>query len=294
MYKLLALDMDGTLLNDNKEISQINKVAIKKAMEKGVHVVLCTGRTIQGIQKYIEELEIDNDDCYSVTCTGSYIINNTKKEIVRNTYLSTEDIRFVYNVAEKLNVNVNFIDYENIYTRKIGLFSKIDALANNLNLKLISFNEISDEFSAIKMTLINEDGSVEEEIRNIVPSIKIGDIDLESRKDYDVNLFKDDSRIPKELLKKYTVVKTTPFTLEILSRGCNKGTGVEIVAEKLGIKREETICIGDSGNDRHMIEYAGLGVAMGNAFPEIKEIADYVTLTNEEHGVAHVIEKFIL
>ena len=101
-------------------------------------------------------------------------------------------------------------------------------------------------------------------------------------------------KIPQEYYEKYTIVRSTPFFLEILRPEANKGSGISLLAKELGLKQEEIICVGDAGNDKHMIEYAGLGVAMGNATDEIKEMADYVTLSNDEDGVAHVINKFIL
>ena len=82
--------------------------------------------------------------------------------------------------------------------------------------------------------------------------------------------------------------------LEFLDKTVNKGTGVKLLAEKLNIRQDEIICIGDAENDIHMIEFAGLGVAMGNAFDNVKRAADFITKTNEEDGVAHVIDKFIL
>ena len=100
--------------------------------------------------------------------------------------------------------------------------------------------------------------------------------------------------IPEEVSNKYTVVRSAPFYLEFLNKAVNKGAGVAALAEKLNIKQEEVICIGDAGNDIHMIEYAGLGVAMGNAFPEVKKVANFITKTNEQDGVAHIINKFIL
>ena len=100
-------------------------------------------------------------------------------------------------------------------------------------------------------------------------------------------------RIPDSFYDEYTIVRSAPFFLEFLNKASSKGTGIKAVGEYLKIPQQEIICIGDAGNDLDMIEFAGLGVAMGNAFKEVKEAADYVTLTNEEDGVAHVIEKFI-
>ena len=88
--------------------------------------------------------------------------------------------------------------------------------------------------------------------------------------------------------------RSAPFFLEFLNKNSNKGAGVRMVAEYLGLTADQVICMGDAGNDHHMIEYAGLGIAMGNAMEETKALADYVTDTNDNHGVAAAIEKFIL
>ena len=100
--------------------------------------------------------------------------------------------------------------------------------------------------------------------------------------------------LPEEIKEKYALVKSLPMTLEIMNKECNKGFGLERLIKELGVNREEVISIGDEQNDFEMIKFAGLGVAMGNASEKIKEIADYITKTNEEDGVAHVIEKFVL
>jgi len=101
-------------------------------------------------------------------------------------------------------------------------------------------------------------------------------------------------QIPKELFEKYTVIRSLDFMIEFMNKNCNKATGLEKLAQRLGISREEIMAIGDADNDKEMLEYAGLGVAMGNAKDEIKQLADYVTKSNEDDGVAYVIDKFIL
>ena len=102
------------------------------------------------------------------------------------------------------------------------------------------------------------------------------------------------NNLPEYLYEKYTIVRSAPFFLEFLNKEVNKGVGVEALANSLGIKREEVICMGDAGNDEHMIRYSGFGVAMGNAFEEIKAVADFVTKSNNEDGVAYVIDQFVL
>ena len=101
-------------------------------------------------------------------------------------------------------------------------------------------------------------------------------------------------KLPKEVYEKYTVVKSAPFFLEFMNKKVNKGVGVELLAKHLNIKQEEIITMGDAGNDLHMIEYAGMGIAMGNATNDIKTIANYITESNNEDGVAKAIEKFVL
>lgn len=294
MYKMLVLDMDGTLLNENQEISQKNIIAIEKAKRLGVKVVLATGRSIYGIEKYLKELDLISDNNYSVTCSGALVLNNSNKRILQCNNLSVDEIKYIIQSSKKLNLKLNFFSGKNMLIDTYNLISEFDSIANNLNLKTLNLDLLHEENTVAKATLINEDISIIEEIKSIFPSICLEETDISFNKDFNRDLFKDTSRLPLEFLEKFTVVKTTPFTYEIIKKNINKKTGIEILAEELHIIPEEIICIGDSGNDIHMIEYAGLGVAMGNAFEEIKESADYITCTNKEDGVAHVIEKFIL
>ena len=137
---------------------------------------------------------------------------------------------------------------------------------NNIPLEIVDFHNIDSSTTIVKIMFIDKEPILSKAIE----------------------------KLPKEIYDNYTVVRSAPFFLEFINKKVNKGFGVELLAKSLGIKQEEVICMGDAGNDIHMIEYAGLGVAMGNAFPEVKEIASYVTKTNEENGVAHVINKFVL
>ncbi|MCT4605450.1 MAG: Cof-type HAD-IIB family hydrolase [Marinisporobacter sp.] len=293
MYKLLVLDMDGTLLDEHQRISEENIIAVKKAQQMGIKIVIATGRTKKGIGKYLEALDLINKENYSVVCSGALVLNNTD-EIIGVTPLKQEEFKYVFDLANELNITLNMYAEDGILVHYDNYFSRFDAVANDLPLKIVDYHSLDEETLITKIMLINEDLSVAEEIKSFFPSIDIEDRSIALKEDYDKDLFKDVSKLPSDLLKKFTVAKVTPYNVEILNKNANKRTGVERIARELKIKPEEIICIGDSGNDRHMIEYAGLGVAMGNAFPEIKKIADYVTYTNEENGVAHVIEKFIL
>ena len=294
MYKLLALDMDGTLLDENKKISKKNIQAIKKAKQLGVKIVIASGRTIQGIEKYLEKLDLLSEDNYCVVCSGSLVMNNTKEKVIQSNPLSYEDFRYIFDLAKQLDINLNMYSDESILIHSNNYYSRLDAIANNLPLEIMDFNSLNKDTLITKIMLINEDLSMLEEMQALFPNIIVEDTSIQSKKDYNKELFKDISKLPVEFLEKFTVSKVTPFNVEVMKKSSNKRSGLEKIAEQFKIKPQEIICIGDSGNDKEMIEYAGLGVAMGNAFPEIKEIADYVTLTNDENGVAHVIDKFIL
>lgn len=294
MYKLLAIDMDGTLLNDKKKISKENILAIKKAKQMGIKIVIASGRTIEGIEKYLEKLDLISDDNYCVVCSGAVVMNNTKEKVIQCKPLSYEEFKYVFNLVKKLHITLNMYSDERILIHTSNYFSRFDAIANNLPLEITDFNSLDKDTLITKIMLINEDLSILEEIKALFPSIIVDDANIQAKEGYNKELFDDMSKLPVEFLEKFTVSKVTPFNLEVMKKSTNKRSGLEKIAEQLQIKPQEIICIGDSGNDKQMIEYAGLGVAMGNAFPEIKEIADYVTFTNEDNGVAHVIDKFIL
>lgn len=298
MYKLLALDMDGTLLNNNKEISKDNIVAIKKAKEMGVKIVLCTGRAHQGIEKYLEELELMTDEHYSATCSGAYVLNNTKNDVLKCDTFSMEDIRVVRSMASELDIKFNMFTDTDLMIFENSFFSYYDSIANNLPIKLVELHDIKDNTNITKLTLINEDSSVRDSIvklfKNTEEEEPNNNLYISTNDSFKRNLFDNLSQLPNNIAEKYTLLKTSPYTVEVIRKEANKGMGVKAISDRFRIRKEEVICIGDSGNDRHMIEYAGLGVAMGNAFEEIKEIADYITEDNENNGVAHVIEKFIL
>ncbi|KXG78008.1 Cof-type HAD-IIB family hydrolase [Thermotalea metallivorans] len=294
MYKLLAVDMDGTLLDHKQEISEENKRAIQRAMEKGVKIVISSGRAITGIERYIEELGLLGEEDYSVTCSGACVINNAQTKILEEKYISYDEFQYVFEVARKYNIYLNIYTENRILVHWDNYSTRIDSAANRLPMEIVDFHNLDKDVKIMKMTLINEDASIKEELLSVYPNIPVSDIDLPTRDKFDKRLFADAKKFLGAFSEKFTLLKTTPYHIEVLSKETNKGAGVQRVADIFDIKPEEIICIGDSGNDRHMIEYAGLGIAMGNASPELKKAADYVTLSNQENGVAHVIEKFIL
>ena len=255
MYKLIAIDMDGTLLREDKTISDRTKETIKKAVEKGVKIVLASGRPIEGLERYLEELQLVTEDDYVMSFNGSVIQNVKTKDIISKNILKGRDLKILYKLSKEIGVNIHAFTKQGCVTPSMNEYTQLEGSINGIEVHEIDFNTIDDEEDVIKVMFIDPEPVLTAAIE----------------------------KIPENVYKDFTVVKSAPYFLEFLNKA----------SEYLGIKREEIICIGDAGNDLDMIEFAGLGVAMGNAFEEVKAVADYITLDNDSDGVAHVIEKFI-
>jgi len=268
MYKLIAIDMDGTLLREDKTISSKTKEALKAANSLGVKIVLTSGRPIQGIKNYLNELQLIGKDDYVIGLNGAMICNCSDYSIISSSEtLKGKDLKYIYNKVKELKTYVHaFTRYEDLVNIE-SKFSEGEEKRINLKVKVVDFlTETKDDDEILKVVL--------EEEKDVLDKIT--------------------SQIPKELFEEYNVIRSLDFMIEFMKKGCTKANGIEKLAQHLGITREEIIAIGDAINDKEMIEYAGLGVAMGNAEDEIKMQADFITKTNEEDGVAYVIHKFIV
>ncbi|WP_079425790.1 Cof-type HAD-IIB family hydrolase [Clostridium oryzae] len=267
MYKLLALDLDGTLLKNDKTISDKTFKAIEKARQKGVKVVLATGRPANGIKYYIDYLNLDSDDEFAITFNGSAVQTLKSGKLLFEKSLSGKDLKYLYKISRDFNVHIHAFDSTDYCITPVkNKFSELEANINRIALKEVDFDSYLDNDKIIKVLLVEEKEKLDYVEKNL----------------------------PRHVYEKYSVMRSSPIFLEFLEPNTNKSTGIKYLSEILNIKREEIICMGDAGNDIHMIKYAGLGVAMENAFENVKLAADYVTKSNEEDGVAHVIEKFIL
>ncbi|EKN66670.1 hypothetical protein BABA_14472 [Neobacillus bataviensis LMG 21833] len=268
MYKLVAIDVDGTLFNDQKEITKEVNEAIQAAKEKGVKIVVSTGRPIVGAQPIIEELKLTDEDEYVITFNGALVQNTHTNEVVSEISLSYQDLKVLYELSLQLDSPMHFFDSKNLYTpnKDISPYTVHESHINQIPLHYRAIEEIPKDFLLPKVMFIDDP----ERLDKIIAAI------------------------PNSFKEKYTMVKSTPFFLEILHPSVSKGNAVKQLAEKLGIKREEVICIGDGENDLSMVEYAGCGVAMGNAVQSVKAAAEFQTFSNNENGVAYAIEKLIL
>lgn len=267
MYKLIALDMDGTLLRKDKTISQRTFAALQAARQRGVKVVLSTGRPVMGIRNYLEYLGLNDDDEYAITFNGSAVQTGKSGHMLFQKFMTGEDLHKIYKLSQEHSLNIHAFDKDGrLITPKANQYTNIEAEINNIPVHIEDFNNIKYTDKIIKVMIVDDPAKLDEFTK----------------------------KIPKEYLSNYSIMRSASIFLEFLKPGINKSTGLSVLSENLNIPKEEIIAVGDADNDIAMIKFAGLGVAMGNAFPQVKEVADYITATNDEDGVAKVIEKFVL
>lgn len=272
MYKLLCTDMDGTLLNSKGKVSEKNLRFIKMAHDKGVKVTICTGRIFTSASYFADLIGVKVP---LIAANGAYIREKDREEVIYKSVLGYENCKKVLNVLERYGINPHYNSSSIVFTGKISFVSANYEKANKdlpkdkqIDIRVVdnwekTFEEYKDEM--LKCICIDED----------IEKIK---------------------KAKEELLEydDLEVVSSNYNNFEVMCKGVSKGRAVEILAGYYNISKEEVICIGDNENDLSMIKYAGLGVAMGNGEKYVREAADYVTSTNNEDGVAKVIEKFII
>ncbi|MGJ7093555.1 Cof-type HAD-IIB family hydrolase [Vibrio hannami] len=267
MYKLVALDMDGTLLNSDKVVTERNKKAIMNAKDAGVKVLLASGRPLEGMTRYLEELGLTSDNDYVICYNGSLVKRVSDGKTVRTQILSGKDAKKLALIAIEMGSHIHaFSPERGLITPKNNPYTEHEAIINGLDIVEFDFADLSDDEQIIKAMIVDDGDALTEAI----------------------------SKLPSELYDEYTIVRSADIFLEFLNKDSNKGVGVASVAQLLNINPEEVICMGDAENDHHMINYAGLGVAMGNATEDTKSIADHITLSNDESGVAAVLEQYVL
>lgn len=265
--KLIAIDIDGTLLNSDRKITTQVKETLTKAKKQGIYIVLCTGRPLLGVKEQLTELDLYQKDDYVITYNGSLVQATNTNEIIAQYSLTYEEFLEIEYMSRLYNVHLHTIDHHAIYTanRDISKYTVHEASLVNMPLKYRTIDEMTPNLSIIKTMMIDEPEILDRAIE----------------------------QLPNSFLNKFTTVKSTEFYFEILHKEANKGNALKTLANHLGIKQEETMAIGDNENDLSMIEYAGIGVAMGNATLAVKQAANIQTTSNDENGVSQIIEKYL-
>lgn len=266
--KLLALDLDGTLFTTNKEVTTENRAALKQAEAKGVHVVITTGRPLAAIEHILEDLDLYDDKHYSVTFNGGLVQRNNG-EILSKTELERQDLKAIYAVLEPLGLPMDVLSDGVVYSlASRGNHSQYHQANPALTfVKVSSFDDIPENLVYNKVVVVCEANFLDQQIQ----------------------------QLPRSLYEQYEVFKSRDIILEIMPQGVHKAQGLKVLADYLGIKQDQVMAMGDEENDLTMLEWAGYGIAMANAVPQVKAVAKAVTKnTNEASGVAEAIQEYIL
>lgn len=270
-YKLVAIDMDGTLLNSQHEISERNKKAIKDATEKGINIVITTGRIFTSAKYYAKLLGIKTP---IIACNGAYIREYERNNVIYDCPMNLEDCIKVLVEAEKNEIYYHLYDNQNFYVKEL-------------------------KYSSLKYFNWNNEQKPEDRINIHIESNLIQLLEMEKPKIYKIVLMdenKDKLVRFRDLIEKNKEIEIDSSwhnNLEIMNKGVSKGNALNHLCKLLGIKNSEVAAIGDNHNDISMFKYSGYSIAMGNAEEQIKNMADFVTDTNDNDGVAKAIEKIL-
>lgn len=267
--KILFTDIDGTLLDDKKEISKENRKAIEQAIEAGHYVVIATGRPLASAKTVVKKLGLTMSGCYMIAYNGAIVYDCATEQILKKEFLSFSCVKELFEKAEQKGLYVQTYKDAEIITKQHT--KELDAYRTHTKL---SYQVVEDVFEVLteepqKAMLISLDEKerLEEFQRE----------NMDWQKDKCISFFSCDEY------------------LEYCPLNSTKGSGMEYLCDFLNIPMEQTIAAGDERNDIPMLQTAHIGVAMKNAKEEVKECADYITKkTNNESGIAEVIEKFML
>lgn len=268
--KALFLDLDGTLLNDRKEITAGNKAAIRKALEAGHKVVITTGRPLGSAIIQAEKLELTAPGCFVISYNGGVVYDMGERKVIFQQTLPLEMMRKVMEEADRRGIHVQTYDEKDVLVLPHNDDAEIRRYCSLIKATFRVINSLDEVVAEPPKVLIINYQNPEPlaEFQKWLHSWADGILDSFFSCDYYV---------------------------EIVPMGVNKGAAILRMAEELGIPYENTICAGDSANDLAMIRSAYLGCAMANATDEVKAISNYITEKDNNHdGIAEIIEKFVL
>lgn len=262
---MLVLDLDDTLLRDDYSISERNKEMLMKAQEQGVYVVLASGRPTPAMLKYAEELELKKYGSYIISYNGAIITDLNKQIPIFEQTLSKEQIHGLHDFSLANNVDIITYSADSIISESQSKYIDIEVELTQMKLNKVNCFKSAVTESAVKCILLEDP----EYLKTV------------------------ESKLKREKPNK-SVSISKPFFLEVMPQGIDKAASIARLADKLGILQEEIIAVGNAGNDLTMVEYAGLGVWVDNVTPELRDRADLIVASNNDHGVAEVVEKYIL
>lgn len=288
MYKLVAIDLDGTMLNSYGMVTERTKKAINESMNKGVEVIIASGRPIDSIKTIAKEINSKN---YFIAGNGALIYDIKNDEVIYDKYLKKQKILEIIKICEENSISYNVytdktilataLKYNVLYYHKENL-KKQEAKKTNISIvkDMYEYVKNMEEEKFLKMTICDENKSI---FNSIIRKLReIDDIEV-----------LDVLHMSRKIIRQGTEeIPIEYYYTEISSKDVDKWNAIEFLMEKLQIEKEEVIAIGDNINDKKMIKESGLGVAMSGSTPIITEIANEITDTNNNDGVAKILEKY--
>lgn len=262
--KIVFLDIDGTLVNSEKKITEATKSALMRIQKAGVKLAIASGRPSKGVVPFADELELNKYDGFIMPFNGCNIINYQTKETVFANTLSMEVVKKAYDTAKEYGLEL--ITYKGdviISETDDNPYLLIEARINKMDVEKVPDVYDAIEEAPVKCLILGDGdylGTIESEVK-----AKIG---------AGANVF-----------------RSEPFFIEVVPEGLDKAAAIAELIKKLGIEQSETMAFGDGFNDVSMVAYAGMGVAMSNGCDKIKEVADRIAPDNDHDGIAAVINE---
>lgn len=289
MLKLVAIDLDGTMLNQYGIVTQKTKNSIKKAQENGLEIMIASGRPIDSVKTISKEIGSEN---YFISGNGSIIYDIKKDEIIYENVLKKQKALEIIKICEENSI------FYNVYTEK-------EIIAKNLQYNVLYYhkeNLTKSEEDKTHVNIVEDIYDYIEKTDSKVLKVMICDKHqtifnaiMRKLKEVDDIEVLEVSHMSRKIIRQGTEeIPIEYFYTEISAKNVDKWTALEFLKEKLQISSDEIVAIGDNVNDKKMIEKSGYGIAMGQSAPQIKEIADYITDSNVDDGVANALDKLLL
>ncbi len=266
-YNIIALDLDGTLTNSQKIITDATKEALFKAQEKGAIVVLASGRPTCGIEPLAEELKLSQYGGYILSFNGGRIFDCKQQSVIEEQVVSPRHIPHIVQFAKQQKVRLlTYKDGVILTETPDCIYTQKEAAINNMPVQQVDDLAAFVDFEVPKCLLL-EDGDYLAEV---------------------------EQKAVAQFSTELDIFRSEPYFLEFMPKAVDKAASLAKLLAHLGLSREQLICCGDGFNDLSMISYAGLGVAMANAQPVVKQAADVITKSNDEDGLVPIIEQYLL
>lgn len=264
-YKMIVTDLDDTLLNSEGKVSDKDKEAIMKAQENGVIFVLASGRPTYAMRDLAQELKLDKFGSYILSYNGSIITHcKTDKNILEET-LTRDDIHDLYDFSKKNSVEIiTYLD-DTIISEDYSSYIEVEVELTKMPFEKVKNFKATIDKDCVKCIMLEEPTYLKEI----------------------------EKKLQDELGNQFSVAISKPFFLEVTKLGVDKGSSLLKLAEQLGINQEEIIVVGDSYNDIPMLKVAGMPACVKNAKQDIKDICKFISTSNNNDGIATIIENFI-